>query len=413
MAIYKTLVKKISVSADMKTKQKEYLKKGKLAIVDQGQQLIGGYSDNENKKVDCSLPVIVFGDHTRCVKYISFPFGAGADGTKILAPQEGILPKYLYYGTQYLVLRMPDKGYARHYQHLEKMDLPVPKIEIQERVVDKIEELFSELDSGVGTLIKTKEQLGVYRQAVLKCAFEGKYTEKYRKDDDDSSEIDFESIQKPNQVYKDTAGDENEIKLNIPISWKKTRIGDIFTVDIGATPKRSIPDYWRGDICWVSSGEVKFCSIYDTEEKITQSGVDNSSTNIQPIGTVLLAMIGEGKTRGQSAILGVPAAHNQNTAAILVSQTPCDPKFVYYFLMLNYENTRRVGSGNNQKALNKDRVRALHIPFASFKEQKLVVEEIEVRFSTCDNIEKTIDEALERAEALRQCILKKAFEGEL
>lgn len=127
----------------------------------------------------------------------------------------------------------------------------------------------------------------------------------------------------------------------------------------------------------------------------------------------MLAMIGEGKTRGQAALLNVEAAHNQNTAAILVSKTSCEPKYVYYFLMLNYENTRRVGSGNNQKALNKERVRALRFPFTSFEEQSLIVQEIESRLSVCDSIQKTVDTALQQAEALRQSILKKAFEGNI
>ena len=127
----------------------------------------------------------------------------------------------------------------------------------------------------------------------------------------------------------------------------------------------------------------------------------------------MLAMIGEGRTRGQAAILNIEAAHNQNTAAILVSKTPCASKYIYYFLMLNYENTRRIGSGNNQKALNKERVRALRFPFASFAEQTLIVQEIESRLSVCDSIEKTVDAALQQAEALRQSILKKAFEGRL
>lgn len=78
---------------------------------------------------------------------------------------------------------------------------------------------------------------------------------------------------------------------------------------------------------------------------------------------------------------------------------------------MNYENTRRVGSGNNQKALNKERVRALRFPFASFEEQKLIVEEIESRFSVCDSIENAVDAALQQSEAMRQSILKKAFEG--
>ena len=124
-------------------------------------------------------------------------------------------------------------------------------------------------------------------------------------------------------------------------------------------------------------------------------------------------MIGEGKTRGQAAILEIPAAHNQNTAAILVSATPCDSKYIYYFLQMNYENTRRVGSGNNQKALNKERVRALRFPFTSFAEQRVIVEEIESRMSVCDSIEQTVDAALQQAEAMRQSILKDAFEGRL
>ena len=73
---------------------------------------------------------------------------------------------------------------------------------------------------------------------------------------------------------------------------------------------------------------------------------------------------------------------------------------------MNYENTRRVGSGNNQKALNKERVRAIRFPFTSFKEQHMIIEAIESRLSVCDSIEQTVDTALQQAEAMRQSILK-------
>ena len=199
----------------------------------------------------------------------------------------------------------------------------------------------------------------------------------------------------------------------IPHPWIKARLGEVFEIEVGATPSRRIPEYWDGNIPWISSGEIHFETIFKTNECITQDGLDHASTNIQSIGTVMLAMIGEGRTRGQAAILNIEAAHNQNTAAILVSKTPCASKYIYYFLMLNYENTRRIGSGNNQKALNKERVRALRFPFASFAEQTLIVQEIESRLSVCDSIEKTVDAALQQAEALRQSILKKAFEGRL
>lgn len=324
---------------------------------------------------------------------------------------------YLFYFVQgkYALLNTKKKGTGTPHLNaelLKESSIYLPDLAEQRRIVTRIEELFSQLDSGVETLKKTKDQLAVYRQAVLKEAFEGKYTS-FNNSDLTLTKNDYDTIRKSNPIFKDVSGDENEMKLVLPGNALKIRLGNIFDVEVGATPKRSVPEYWNGSINWVSSGEVKFQSINNTEETITENGLKNSSTNVQPVGTVLLAMIGEGKTRGQAAILSIPAAHNQNTAAILVSKTPCNPKYIYYFLKLNYENTRRVGSGNNQKALNKERVRALRFPFISFETQHNVVKEIESRLSVCDSIEKTIDTALQEAEALRQSILKKAFEGEL
>ncbi len=334
---------------------------------------------------------------------------------------EIVNPKYLVY-----LLNSPwFKDQVKQYEsgttrkrisrkNLDRIEMKFPSLPEQERIVARIEELFSQLDAGVETLKKTKAQLAVYRQAVLKEAFEGRLSAEWRKEHSDCSpDRDYESIAIKAPMYKDTSGDENEIHLTLPDNWIKLRIGDIFSVEVGATPSRRVPEYWNGAINWVSSGEVRFNRIFSTDERITEAGLANSSTNVQPVGTIMLAMIGEGKTRGKAAILEIPAAHNQNTAAILVSATPCDSKYIYYFLQMNYENTRRVGSGNNQKALNKERVRALRFPFTSFKEQHVIVEAIESRLSVCDSIEQTVDTALQQAEAMRQSILKQAFEGGL
>lgn len=334
-----------------------------------------------------------------------------------VVPDKGLNQKYLYYFCVHFNFMPLDKSTGRPSlakSDLLKIEMPVPPLPEQERIVARIEELFSQLDAGVETLKKTKAQLAVYRQAVLKEAFEGRLSAEWRKEHSDCSpNRDYESIAIKAPMYKDTSGDENEIHLTLPDNWIKLRIGDIFSVEVGATPSRRVPEYWNGAINWVSSGEVRFNRIFSTDERITEAGLANSSTNVQPVGTIMLAMIGEGKTRGQAAILEIPAAHNQNTAAILVSATPCDPKYIYYFLQMNYENTRRVGSGNNQKALNKERVRALRFPFTSFEEQHVIVEAIESRLSVCDSIEQTVDTALQQAEAMRQSILKDSFEGRL
>lgn len=319
----------------------------------------------------------------------------------------------------------------------------------QRKVVAKIEELFSELDNGIAALKTAREQLKVYRQAVLKRAFEGKLTAKWREENADKLETPDQLLariqqerearyqqqldewkaavkaweangkegKKPGkpkeQSYRLELDESLKLQLQLPDSWTPLCIGNVFSVYVGATPSRKERSYWNGNIRWVSSGEVAFRNISDTSEKITQSGFENTSTDLHPIGTVLLAMIGEGKTRGQAAILRVPAAHNQNTAAVRVSEVGLPPEFLYYFLMYQYEQTRRMGSGNNQKALNKSRVASIQFPLCSELEQMEIADQLAQKLSVLDSFNREIDDALDRVETLRQSILKKAFSGQL
>lgn len=221
---------------------------------------------------------------------------------------------------------------------LWKYEFPIAPLEQQKKIVEKIEELFSELDSGIASLKTTQEQLKIYRQSLLKHAFEGKLTEQWRKDNPDKlenpeqllariqqerearyqqqlkgweqavkewSETGKEGKRPPKprrQERSDAIGSSN-LTGNIPLAWQLEPLGNVFSVFVGATPSRKQPGYWSGDINWVSSGEVAFCNITSTKEKITRQGYENTSTEIHPVGTVLLAMIGEGKTRGQAAVL--------------------------------------------------------------------------------------------------------------
>ena len=181
----------------------------------------------------------------------------------------------------------------------------------------------------------------------------------------------------------------------------------------GATPNRKNRRYWNGEINWISSGEVCFNTIDSTVETITQEGLASTSTEVHPIGTVMLGMIGEGKTRGRAAITNIEVCHNQNTAAVRVSEAGIPPKYVYYYLLYRYEDTRRIGSGNNQRALNKERVSNLPIPLPSLDEQSVLVEGLNEHLLTVEQIEREIVSALTRTYSLRQAILKWAFSGQL
>ena len=180
-------VRNITIT-DKKIPQKSYLPSGYFPIFDQGQEYVGGYTNDAEKVVDCQLPVIVFGDHTRAIKYVKTPFAPGADGVKILQPLGFFSPSLFAYFVTHLVTKIPNNGYARHYQHLTKSLIPVPPENEQHRIVAKIEELFSELDKGVDSLKTAREQLKVYRQALLKHAFEGKLTAQWRAENSDKLE---------------------------------------------------------------------------------------------------------------------------------------------------------------------------------------------------------------------------------
>ena len=372
MAEYKTLVKKIPISPDKKTKQKNYLKKGKLPIVDQGQGLIGGYTDDTGMTVKCDLPVIVFGDHTRAVKYVTFSFGAGADGIKVLQPQEGTSPLYLYYGTQYIVAKMPNRGYARHYQFVEKEDLPIPSIPEQERIVAKIEELFSQLDAGVETLKKTKAQLAVYRQAVLKEAFAG-LTEK-----------------------------------------KPIREMSSF-VTSGS----------RGWAQYYAERGARFIRITD----LTRNGIQLKNSSIQ---YVALPEKAEGKrsrllggdvlvsiTADLGSIALIPenideAYINQHIAMVRFSN-PSQGEFMAWYLRSDWgqKDLLKHKRGGGKLGLGLDDIRDSPVPVVSNETAQQTVAFIDDRLSICDSIEQTIETVLQQAEAMRQSILKDAFEGRL
>jgi len=156
---------------DKKLPKSSYSEAGRYPVVDQGQEFIGGYSDDSNRVVSEGLPVLVFGDHTRVFKYLNEPFIPGADGIKVLKPI-GVEAKWLYHIAH--ALEFPDKGYARHFQHLKAATLCVPPIDEQTVIVAEIEKQFTRLDAGVAALKRVQANLKRYRAAVLKAACEGK-----------------------------------------------------------------------------------------------------------------------------------------------------------------------------------------------------------------------------------------------
>ena len=124
------------------------------------------------------LPVVIFGDHTRCIKYIDFPFAQGADGVKVLAPKEFFLPKAFYYALQ--SIDIPNMGYRRHYPLFKNYSIPLPPLAEQQRIVDRIESLFAKLDEAKEKAQEIVDGYGARRAAILHKAFTGELTAEWR-----------------------------------------------------------------------------------------------------------------------------------------------------------------------------------------------------------------------------------------
>lgn len=162
-----------------------------------------------------------------------------------------------------------------------------------------------------------------------------------------------------------------------PKGWPVSTIGDLCRVETGATPSRDIPAYYiNGSIPWVKTGEVIGDLIFDSEELITQRAVAESNCKVFPAGTILVAMYGQGQTRGRVSMLAMAAATNQACAAILPSES-IDQKFLMTLLKTQYQSIRAMGRGGNQANLNLSMIKQFQIYTPPRSQQALFVQRLE------------------------------------
>lgn len=315
--------------------------------------------------------------------------------------------------------------------------VPLPPFHEQQRIIKRLESLIDQINISINHLIKVPHIIIRLRQSILATACSGLLTEDWRKEHtniESSKELlirikrarinSYERAckiakqnnkRKPKKFYDIKINPVNHINNNIiiPNTWLKCYINDIGDVFNGSTPSRKEKKYWNGDISWISSGEVTNNIINSTKEKITEIGFNNSSLRMIPKGTVLLAMIGEGKTRGQSSILNIKATINQNIAAIILEHNLIVPKYLWYWFQYQYELTRTIGSGSGPKALNCQRVREIPFILIPLKEQMEIVRYIEIFNKIVNSIEQHYSFGNSHVKKIIQSLLIKAFLGKL
>ena len=362
-----------------KIKQKDYLVKGKLAVVDQGQELIGGYTNDVEKSYSGALPIVIFGDHTRCIKFVDFPFAQGADGVKVLRPKPFYLPKAFYYALQ--SVNIPNLGYRRHFPLFNKFSIPLPPFAEQQRIVDRIESLFAKLDEAKEKAQTVVDSFETRKATILHKAFTGELTKKWRK--------------------------------SANTRWVYKKIKDCCKLGSGGTPSRKVPDFYKGDIPRIKTGEIEWNDIYDTEEKITQSAIDNSSARCYKPGVVLVAMYGMGVTRGKASILRVQAATNQAVCVLEPQSALLYNRYLLYYFMRNYWDIREKAVGGNQLNLSLTIIKELNIEIPPIDEQMKIVQILDNLFAKEQQTKEAAEAVLDQINLMKKSILARAFRGEL
>ena len=347
----------------------DYSDNYKTPVLTPGKSFIIGYTNETNGIYD-KLPVIIFDDFTTSTQYVSFPFKVKSSAMKILtANTDLVLPKFIFYRMQ--IIEFDYSTHKRYWiQQYSKIKVKIPSLSEQEKIVAKIEELFSELDNGVETLKKTKQQLAVYRQAVLKEAFE-----RCKK---------LSPIREMSTLV--TSGSRGWAKYYAPQGAKFIRIGnltrDSIDIDFNDTQYVDLPDKAEG-----------LRSKLQPNDVLVSITADLGSIGLVPNN------IGE-------------AYINQHIAVVRFKNS-AQGKFMAWYLRSDWgqKDLLKNKRGAGKLGLGLDDIRDSGVPVVSDEEAEAVLDIIESRLSVCDSIEETVDTALQQAEAMRQSILKKAFDG--
>ena len=309
---------------------------------------------------------------------------------------------------------------------LKNVDVVLPPLPEQQDIVAKIEELFSELDNGIAQLKTAQQQLKVYRQSLLKWAFEGKLSVKWRRGQT--------SLQTSSQLLKKIKGEREDILNSNKIKIKP--IQSISEEEFAELPKLPNGAVWvkLGEILWsvkdgphyspkyqehgipfISGGNIRPNGIdFKNVKYISKELHDELSRRCKPMKMDVLYT--KGGTTGIAKVNDYDIDFNVWVhVAVLKAISLINPYYLQYVLNSNhcYKQAQKYTHGVGNQDLGLTRMILITLPVFSIEEQNYIVSELESKLTVCDKIEETISNSLQQAETLRQSILKKAFEGKL
>ena len=333
---------------------------------------------NETDGIFDQLPVIIFDDFTTATQFVNFRFKVKSSAMKILHINTAlVMPKYIFYRLQ--IIQFDHSTHKRYWiQSYSKIKVSIPSLDEQSRIVARIEELFSELDKAVDTLNTTKEQLAVYRQAVLKDAF---------------SNI-------PREMYKPLKLVMEEMPQN-GLYKSKSFYGE-------GNPILRIDGFYDGEV------------VPNYEYKRVRLEAEEIKKYALHIGDIVVNRVNSMSYLGKCALirnLEEPTIFESNVMRFRLDKQQIDLEYAMYYLSTSFgrhELIKNAKQAVNQASINQTDVGNALIPIPKDLEaQRNIAQKISAHIAVCNNIEQGIDTALAQADAMRQSILKQAFEGKL
>ena len=413
-------------------KSTKYNDSYKMPVLTAGKTFIKGYT-NETDGIFDNLPTIIFDDFTTATQYVNFKFKVKSSAMKILVPTSKLVNMPLvYYAMQ--VNQVRSDTHKRYWISVfAKKRFLLPPLVEQKAIVKKIEELFSSLDSGISDLKKAQDQLVIYRQAVLKKAFEGELTKDWR----DKNPYTMDSFLNKLKVDKEEAiknklisksnyfpvFEEKELTYKIPenwisLPWKTTTSNNKYAMKRGPFGSALKKEFFveKGIVVY-EQGHAINDEPFRHRYYITPKKFEELKAFKTQGGDMIISC--SGATLGRICLLPENADIGVINQALL--KIDLDEKILFkkFFIMLFRSETfqrlifaKSLGTAM-PNMIGMSELKEIPIPIPSIEEQYQIIKEVEGRLTVCEKVEENINESLQKAIALRQSILKKAFDGKL
>lgn len=398
--------------ADLSGYKEKYISKGKRNLSEQGLKNSSARLLPPNSILFSSrapIGYVAIASNTLCTN----------QGFKNLIPNDDVSSEYIYYFLLYSKRLAESVASGTTFKEISatnfsKLPIPLPPLEVQKAIVEKLENAFAHIDEAVRHLKSVQTNIPRLKSSLLHCAFSGKLTESQNS----SHKV---------QTLKSVVGVEGEfereegatspfkplhplIKEEIPQGWEIKTLGEVFKVIGGGTPSTANPKFWSGNIAWITSANIENENFTIIPKKfINQSAIQASATNLVPKNTIIVVTrVGLGKV----GITDVETCFSQDSQALL-PLIDLNVKFMAFQIRNKAQNFIVSSRGTTINGITKDTLKKVALKIPPLATQNQIVQILESKFAHLEKLEQFVNASLENLQKLKSSLLNQAFKGEL